>query len=1179
MDREYGQSPDPSNGNRRYSSHTNAGYRNNASDRPPQGNWRHSDRERDMDDHLSGQHQYNYNYNGQGMNTNMNRSARGYTPARGGYNHHYDTPFNNNNNGNHRQDYTTHADTPSYHNTNRNIESTYAYVKTTVGPNDTPRGPFRSTSESLTNPNPSETLKAYQQNTGQAGRDFDGVKGFGGNNSDYQGLGSTNAFFDQVYEKLHPDQGKLDRGFADKNTGTKTAKTITRTFCEMATQTTEDDMPDSTYNGVSVAVRTRASITRPAAVDPKTHRLTDQPPSQSHVAGSSNMARETRETRDMRNMRDMREIEPKRQTTHKDESRDHTNHDNRTPSNPPSTSKPEANPRTSGPNTGPISAVPVSTDGWGNVSANKGAGEMVDWSSGAVAEFPEEAKPTKMTVTPHWGQSRIQPKAPVQPLPETWGPPKKDERKADQTLSQPSTSNMGYNNQGDATQALGRSVQETKVHDDPWLTGHAANSSTDWSSVTGQDPPQDDHDTWVTGGNNNEKSNEWSFMADNAKASWSAPSQPAPTSWGATPGVSTDITPPEQPSSSKDPSPSVAPSELPSPSWGLPVPPVVPTEQRSTSWGPNPVSVAPPEPAPTRSPLASSTETRYVPSTSTERFNKSLQKLAAGYGGLSSKNDGSYEHVPRSAPSTSRWTPLAHGSIDNQAQPEALPQQQHGRTSSTSFTHSGANSFSPKMNPNRTPPVAPPKAPGPNARRIQFDTSSPDIKTAAWLAASKSAPKPRQRLFTAATPTTVIAADSCETGATTFTESQERKATKTNGSGGVLATANDFQRFLLAANTFVPPTPTKSLTASVSDDDETEEAKDDTVTDPEPEPKEKGEEDMESDCGSQLNDDRESNKGSERSSKGSEFGSGKESSSTGQTSGLGNNAWGELPIEREQEDKKEDNGAHANLIVLEEDKDPHINNKPVARNSGGGSRNLATSSDFQSFLLASKPFVPPVKIKEDFSEGSEDDSKSDEAKNDPEVNPKQVCKKKEEKKHEEEEKRKEDEGSDARSQGRDSGKGSELGDDDQPSRPVDSAWGEPVEKGGLENKKDDGRHPNLIVLEENKDANKNVSSDKSVLGASDRDDVASLRDSDVFHANVVVHGASDRLEALQNASQMELKAATKTSRSVSPAAQDDPKDLKAVEAALPVSPPALQGGPVELKVAAETSLPVSPPVF
>lgn len=937
----------------------------------------------------------------------------------------------------------------------------------------------------------------------------------------------------------------------------------------MATQTTEDDMPDSTYNGVSVAIQTRTSITQPAAVDqPEPHRILDQPSSQPHVARSSNMPQQTR---DMRDMRDIREMEPKRQTTHKDEPRDYTNHHNRTLSNPPSTSKPETNSWISEPNAGPISAVPVSTDGWGNVSAKKGAGEMVDWSSGTVAEFPEEARPTKMTVTPHWNQSRIQPKAPVQPLPETWGPPKKEERKADQTPSQSSTSNMGWSNQRNVTQAPGRSVQETKVHDDPWLAGHGAKISTNWSTAADQDSPQDGHDTWVTGGNSNEKSNEWSFMADNAKASWSTPSQPAPTSWGTAPGVSTVITPLEQPSSSRGPASSVPPSELPSSSWGPPVPPVVSAEQRSTSWGPAPVSIAPPEPDSARGPLASSTEPRHVPLTSTERFNKSLQKLAAGYGGLSSKNNGSYEHVPRSAPSSSRWAPLAHGSSDNQAQPEAQAQQHHGRTSSTSSTHSGANSFSPKMDSNGTLAVAPPKAPGPNARRIQLDTNCSDIKTAAWLAASKSAPKPRQRLFTATTPTTVIATESSDTGATTSTETQEPKATKTNGRGGGLATANDFQRFLLAANTFVPPAPTKPSTALVSDGDESEEAKDDSVTDSEPEPKEETEEDTEVDCGNQSNADCESNKGSERSTegselsaKGSELGSGKGSSGAGQPSGPGDNTWGERPVEREQEDKKEGDGIHPNLIVLEEDKGPHIN-KPVARNNGGGSGHLATSNDFQSFLLASKPFVPPVKNKEAFPEGAEDGAKSDKAKSDPEVNLEQVPKEEEEKKHEEEDTRREGERADERSNGRDSGKGSELGDDDQPSRPIDSAWGEPVKKGGQENKKDDGAQPNLIVLEEDKVASKDVSSDKSVLG-----DLASTMDSDVSHAKVVVHGTSDKLEALQNACHMELKVATETSLPVSSAA---------FETALPVSPPDLHGGPLELRVAAETALPVSPPVF
>ncbi|KAG0328612.1 hypothetical protein BG000_000405 [Podila horticola] len=943
MEREYGQGPDySSNGNRRYTSHTNPGYRNNSNDRhAPQGIWRHNDRERerDMDDHPSGQNQYGYNLSGQGMG----RAARGYTPsARGGsYVQQFDTHFsnnnNNNNNGNHRQEYNMHADPPSLHNTNRNLENTYAYVKTTVGPNDTPRGPFRSTSESLTNPNPSETLKAYQQNTGQHGRDLDSAKGFGGTD-DYQGLGSTNAFFDQMYEKLHPDQGKLDRGFADKNTGTKTTKTITRTFSEMATQTTEDDMPESTYNGVSIGSVTRTSTAQPSAVEqvPKPHRTTDQPPS--HVARPSNMTRDMRDTRDVREVkpkremelkremepkRDLepkREIEPKRvQVIHKDELRDYTNHRNRTPSNPPPISKIETNQWTSEP-TVPISdGNQAASDGWGNVAANKAVGEMVDWSSGAVAEFPEEAKPTKMTVTHHWNQSPVQ-KAPVQPLPTSWGPPKKEEPKAEQTHGQPSTSNLGLINQRNVAQTQGRSAQETKGNEDPWLTDHqGGKSSTNWaSSTTGHSPP-DDQDAWIAGGNNNNNggSNEWSFMADTAKASWNTP-VPAPTSWGSTPGVKTVVTPPEQALSSWSP-PVSTPSAQPTSSWDQPVsaPPAQPTspwdqpvsapEQPSTSWG---------------STSASSTGAKKVPLTSTERFNNSLQKLAAGYGGLSNRNNGSYEHTPPPAPITSRWVPSSSNGGSDQAQTQ--PQQtRHRRTPSSSSTHSAANTSSSKVDPKDTPPPpvkAPVKALGPNSRRIQHtiaNTPERESAAAAWVAASKSFSTKPPVLTTTTTTATV--------GSTSEGATPETQASKIT-SRGRLTTSSDFQSFLNASSKFVPPVPIKKEAPAPEEVSKENEAKEDqTAVDPEPEaPKaeeEKKEEEEEKHCEEKHEDEEEEKHEDVRSdggrqSYGDHSAKGSGPNDSGQPSESGDNAWGET-VEKGRQAAKDD-GAHQNLIVLEE---------------------------------------------------------------------------------------------------------------------------------------------------------------------------------------------------------------------------------------------------------------------
>ncbi|KAG0037190.1 hypothetical protein BGZ82_002994 [Podila clonocystis] len=1182
MEREFGQSPDySSDGNRRY---TNPGHRNNLSDRhAPQDTWRHNDheRERDLDDYPSGQNQYGYNLSGQGMS----RAARGCTSSArgGGFTQHFDTHLLNNNNGNYQQDYNMHADPPSFHNTNRNIENAYAYVKTTVGPSDTPRGPFRSTSESLTNTNPSETLKAYQQNTGQHGRDFDIIKGLGGNN-DYQGLGSTNAFFDQVYEKLHPDQGKLDRGFADKNTGTKATKTTTRTFCEMATQTTEDDMPESTYNGVSVVPVTRTSTTQPAAVEqvPKPHRALDQPPS--HVARPSNMTRDTRDTRDVREMEPKREVDPRRvQTIHKDEARDYTNHHNRTPSNPPPTSKIEINQWMSKPTVPIGDGNQAPGDGWGNAAANKAVGGMVDWSSGAVAEFPEEAKPTKMTVTHQWNQSRVQ-KAPVQPLPTSWGPLKKGEPKAETPHGQPSTSNLGWNNQRNVAQPQGRSLQGTKpTNEDPWLEDHPKEKkSTTWEISTTGHSPQDDQDAWVTEGNNKGGSNEWSFMAGTANAAWSTPA-PAPTSWGSTPGIKTLITTPEQASFSSGPPVSVPPAQ-PTTSWNQPV---SAPEQASTTWGQR-ISDAPEQPSTTwGSTSASPTSAKKVPLTSTERFNNSLQKLAAGYGGLSNRNNGSYEHTPRPAPTTSRWAPSSSsiGGRNNQVQTQ--PQQTHHRsTPSSSSTHSATNSSSPKVGPKDTPPP-PVKAPGPNARRIQHNfANSPEHESAAaaaWVAASKSfSTKPSgltTTMTTTTTTTTTAAIGTTSEGAT------EIQASKVTSRGGLLTTSNDFQSFL-AASTFVPPALT-TKPSSVSEGDASE-AKDDAVTDPGPEPRE--EVGVRSNCGSQLTTtDHSDNKGSGcsvrgsglSSTRGSELGSAEGSEpSDARPSEPSDSAWGE-PVEKGGREVQDD-GAPS-LIVLEEnnkDKEPKkevdkVVDKPVDRTYSGSP--LATSNDFQSFLNASCKFVPPVPTKKGVPIPQKI-SKDDKAKMNQTVDPEPEVPKEEDEKKEKEEKEEEKHGEqkhevevekqeekeekeenhkDMRSDGgrqmRDehSAKGLGPSDSGQPSESSNIAWGEPVER--RQEAKDDGAHLNLLALEEcDKEASKDVA-DK-------------------------LQEASDKLEALQKAGQVGTKVADETALPVLPeVSQDSPIEPKVPEASLPASPEVRQDSSVELKAAAETSLLVSPP--
>ncbi|KAF9909048.1 hypothetical protein EC991_009109 [Linnemannia zychae] len=83
---------------------------------------------------------------------------------------------------------------------------------------------------------PSESLKAYQQS-----RSSDPYA---------VGLKSSAAFFLQTYDKL-----ERPGGFADSTAGTQFTVTVIKTYREMATQTTEDQVPgcqDSTWNGVRI---------------------------------------------------------------------------------------------------------------------------------------------------------------------------------------------------------------------------------------------------------------------------------------------------------------------------------------------------------------------------------------------------------------------------------------------------------------------------------------------------------------------------------------------------------------------------------------------------------------------------------------------------------------------------------------------------------------------------------------------------------------------------------------------------------------------------------------------------------------------------------------------------------------------------------------------------------------
>ncbi|KAF9079052.1 hypothetical protein BGX23_005234, partial [Mortierella sp. AD031] len=82
---------------------------------------------------------------------------------------------------------------------------------------------------------PSESLKAYQQSK---------------SSDPYAvGLRSSAAFFLETYDKL-----ERPGGFADSTAGRQYTVTVIKTYREMATQTTEDQVgsPDSTWNGVRI---------------------------------------------------------------------------------------------------------------------------------------------------------------------------------------------------------------------------------------------------------------------------------------------------------------------------------------------------------------------------------------------------------------------------------------------------------------------------------------------------------------------------------------------------------------------------------------------------------------------------------------------------------------------------------------------------------------------------------------------------------------------------------------------------------------------------------------------------------------------------------------------------------------------------------------------------------------
>ncbi|KAF9204583.1 hypothetical protein BGZ49_005127 [Haplosporangium sp. Z 27] len=269
--------------------------------------------------------------------------------------------------------------------------------------------------------NPTDSLRAYQK---ERSSDPYAV-----------GLKSSAAFFHETYDKL-----ERTVGLADRHSGTKHTVTITKTYNEIATQTTEDNIiiGDSTYNGVRIIIIDNShqqTTKRNATTTMPSHKLQGPPPSvassllkeisSSSISSSSN-TRVDRHSSEPNNNRRHQEYQaaPPSSSTWGDSlkvSAAQANQGMRSPSAEPKDSSNHQwnTKRSSEPNEVEAQAKPASTAvdkwgssvtsstgggglasaGWDDTANQKGVGAMVDWSLGRVAEFPTEAKPTKLVVT------------------------------------------------------------------------------------------------------------------------------------------------------------------------------------------------------------------------------------------------------------------------------------------------------------------------------------------------------------------------------------------------------------------------------------------------------------------------------------------------------------------------------------------------------------------------------------------------------------------------------------------------------------------------------------------------------------------------------------------------------------------------------------------------------------
>ncbi|KAF9946890.1 hypothetical protein BGZ70_002976 [Mortierella alpina] len=118
--------------------------------------------------------------------------------------------------------------------------------------------------------------------------------------------------------------------------------------------------------------------------------------------------------------------------------------------------------------------------GWGETSNQKGVGALVDWSTGLVAEFPAEAKPTLMPITEKWNnrpehafdsrQSKTAPRVILQRPPQ---PPKP---------SQQPSPHPRQLVQSEDRKTTSSAVAATPTAVDPWLTDAGTTRGSNWGN-------------------------------------------------------------------------------------------------------------------------------------------------------------------------------------------------------------------------------------------------------------------------------------------------------------------------------------------------------------------------------------------------------------------------------------------------------------------------------------------------------------------------------------------------------------------------------------------------------------------------------------------------------------------------------------------------------------------------